>query len=288
MATLRAVKNRIRSVVNTKRITKAMEMVSAAKLRRAQQRVEQARPYAEILDEMLSRLAAASSGDLSHPYFEEREVSRRTLVVVTSDRGLCGSFNANINRRGIQLLEDKADADWEIVTVGKKGNDFFKRRRWPIAKFWGDWSGVIHYDKARDIVRFLTERFLSSETDEIYLLYTRFLSTVKYQIVSERYLPIPRPETGSTTGANTDYIFEPSPESIYDALLPNYAVSKMINALAESFASEHGSRMIAMGNATTNAEEMVDRLTLDYNKARQAQITKELLEIVSGAEALKG
>ncbi|HKK21343.1 MAG TPA: FoF1 ATP synthase subunit gamma, partial [candidate division Zixibacteria bacterium] len=129
---------------------------------------------------------------------------------------------------------------------------------------------------------------LSSETDEIYLLYTRFLSTVKYQIVSERYLPIPRPETGSTTGANTDYIFEPSPESIYDALLPNYAVSKMINALAESFASEHGSRMIAMGNATTNAEEMVDRLTLDYNKARQAQITKELLEIVSGAEALKG
>ncbi len=134
----------------------------------------------------------------------------------------------------------------------------------------------------------MTDRFLRGETDEIYLLYTRFLSTVKYQIVNERYLPIPRPKTEENHGTNTDYIFEPSPEAIYNALLPNYAVSKMINALAESFASEHGSRMIAMGNATTNAEEMVDRLTLDYNKARQGQITKELLEIVSGAEALRG
>jgi F-type H+-transporting ATPase subunit gamma len=265
-----------------------MEMVAAAKLRRAQQRVEQARPYGEKLDLMLSNLAAASSEDISHPFFEEREVKRKTLVVITSDRGLCGSYNANVIRRGEHWLTENSDYDLEIVTVGKKCNDYFKSRSWSILKFFGDWNGTLDYEKARSIVKLLTERFLNGDTDEIAIIYTQFLSMVKYKVKSDRYLPIARPEIDEEASYQVDYIFEPDPEAIYNSLLPNYATSKMITAIAEAIASEHGSRMMAMSSATTNAEEMVDNLTLDYNKARQAQITKELLEVVSGAEALSG
>lgn len=287
MATLREVRKRIRTVISTKRITKAMEMVSAAKLRRAQQRVEQSRPFNRVMEELLGHLAAASTEEITHPFFEEREIKKKTLVVVASDRGLCGSYNANIIRRATHWLKENGQYEPELITVGKKGNDFFKKRQWPIVKFYGDWSGVIDYDKAKDLARLLTWRFLNKETDEITLLFTRFLSTVKYELSMERYLPVARPKGEEEHAYNIDYIFEPSAEAIYDAVLPDYTMSKMIMALAESFASEHGSRMIAMGNATSNAEEMVDTLTLDYNKARQAQITKELLEVVSGAEALR-
>ena len=289
MATLREVKKRIKSVVSTKRITKAMEMVAAAKLRRAQQRVEDARPYNAKLDLILSHLAAASSEDISHPYFEEREIiKKKTLVVVTSDRGLCGSYNANVLRRANKWLEDNKDFEIELVTVGKKTHDFFKRSEYDIIGNFVDWGGVLDYDKTREMVKLLTGRFLNGETDEINLLFTRFISTVRYKLSLERYLPIARPEVEEESGYSTGYIFEPDPETIYNALLPNYATSKMIMAVAEALASEHGSRMMAMSNATSSAEEMVDNLTLEYNKARQAQITKELLEVVSGAEALRG
>ena len=286
MATLREVKKRIKTVISTKRITKAMEMVAAAKLRRAQQRVEEARPYSEKLDLMLSHLATASSEDITHPYFEERTVEKKTLVVITSDRGLCGSYNANVIRQANEWLKMNSQYVVEIVTVGKKCHDYFKTRKWKVVGNFSDWSGVIDYDKVHDMVKLLTDRFLSGETDEIELIYTQFISTVKYKIVSPRYLPIAKPEIDEQAGFNMDYIFEPDPESIYDSILPKYATSKMIMAVAEAIASEHGSRMMAMGNATTNAEEMVDSLTLEYNKARQAQITKELLEVVAGAEAL--
>lgn len=286
MATLRAVKKRIKTVRSTRRITKAMEMVAAAKLRRAQQRVEQAKPYALKMDEMLSHLAAGATGEISHPYFEERPVKKTTLVVVTSDRGLAGSFNANVIRKADQWL-GQHEGEVEIVTIGKRGNDYYKRRRWPILQFFGDWAGVLNYDKARQITSLLTERFVAGQTDRIVLIYTRFLSMVRYQIVTEQYLPVARPHVDHKAGGS-EYIFEPSPEEIYAALMPGYATTKMVTALTESFASEHGSRMIAMGAATKNAGEMITSLTLDYNKARQAQITKELLEVVSGAEALKG
>jgi len=288
MAILREVKKRIRSVISTKRITKAMEMVAAAKLRRAQQRVEQARPYGEKLDLMLSNLAAASSEEISHPFFEERDIKRKTLVLITSDRGLCGSYNSNVIRRSEQWLAENKEFELEIVTVGKKCNDYFKKRKWPILEFFGDWNGTLDYEKARSIVKLLTDRFLNGDTDEIAIVYTQFLSMVKYNVKSDRYLPIARPAIDENVSYQVDYIFEPDPESIYNSLLPNYAISKMITAIAEAIASEHGSRMMAMSSATTNAEEMVDSLTLDYNKARQAQITKELLEVVSGAEALRG
>ena len=288
MATLREVRKRIRTVVSTKRITNAMEMVAAAKLRRAQQRVEQARPYADKMDEMLGQLAAGTTEEILHPFFEERPIKKKTLAVFTSDRGLCGSYNSNIIRRAMRWIDESNDVDIELVTIGKKGNDFFKRRPYTIASHYGDWGGVLDYDKARQIVSFLTERFVSGETDEISLVYTRFLSLVKYRISQERYLPVARPKVADETGLTKDYIFEPSPDKIYAALMPGYATTKMVTALVESFASEHGSRMIAMSAATKNAGEMIDNLTLEYNKARQAQITKELLEVVSGAEALKG
>jgi len=291
MATLREVKKRIRTVVSTQRITSAMEMVAAAKLRRAQQRIEEARPYAAKMDEMLGHLAGASTGEIIHPYFETREVRKRTLVVVSSDRGFCGSFNSNIIRRANQWIKEHSDAEMELVTIGKKGNDYFKRRSTPILKYWGDWGGTLDYDRAREIVALLTDRFVSGATDEISLVYTQFVSTSKYNVTMQDYLPIPAPEIsddGSHAAGISDYIFEPNAEQIYAALMPGYATTKMVTALADSFASEHGNRMIAMNAATTNAGEMIQGLTLEYNKARQAQITKELLEVVSGAEALKG
>lgn len=288
MPTLREVKNRIRSVISTKRITKAMEMVAAAKLRRAQQKLDQTRPYGSMMDMLLGQLAAASKEELIHPFFEEREVKKKTLVLVTSDRGLCGSYNGNAIRRATEWLKENKEFTPEIVTIGKRGQQIFRRRSWPIVAHYADWSGSIDYDKAKEIVRFLIFRFLKGETDEISLLYTKFLSTSRYRLTVDRYLPVARPRSDEESHYQVNYIFEPSPEAIYDALLPDYATSKMVSALAEAFASEHGSRMIAMGNATSNAEEMVHELTLDYNKARQAQITKELLDVVTGAEALKG
>ena len=290
MATLRAVKKRIRSVVSTRRITKAMEMVAAAKLRRAQQRVEQAKPYALKLDEMLGHLASASSAEIAHPYFEERPVKKRTVVILAGDRGLCGSFNTNVLRRADIWLSENQGTDIELVAIGKRANDYYKRRKYPIVASFGDWGGVPNYDRTRQIVHMLTDRFVSGQTDEIVLIFTRFLSMVRYRVVCEKYLPVARPEIGKDQahGIQREYIFEPTAEEIYSALMPSYAITKMVTAIVESFASEHGSRMIAMGNATKNAGEMIDNLTLEYNKARQAQITKELLEVVSGADALRG
>ncbi|MFH1687117.1 MAG: ATP synthase F1 subunit gamma [bacterium] len=292
MATLRDVQKRIRSVVSTQRITSAMEMVAAAKLRRAQQTIEQSRPYAEKMDDMLSHLAAGSTGEITHPYFEQREIKKKTLVLVSSDRGFCGSFNSNLIRKARQWIDANQGYELELVTIGKKGNDYFKSRPTPIRQYWGDWGGSLDYGRAKDVVRLLTQRFVDGETDEISVIYTQFVSMAKYTLTQQQYLPIPPPEVtadpDASAGTGTEYIFEPNAEMIYAALMPGYATTKMVTALADSFASEHGSRMIAMNAATKNAGEMIQDLTLEYNKARQALITKELLEVVSGAEALKG
>jgi len=288
MATLREVKKRIRTVISTRRITKAMEMVAAAKLRRAQQRVEQAKPYALKLDEMLGHLAAGSASEIAHPYFEERPVKKRTLVVIVSDRGLCGSFNSNVLRMCERWVKEHQDAELELVVVGKRARDYYRRRKGNVVQYYGDWGGLIDYGRAREIASWLTNRFVTGETDEIHLAFTRFVSLVRYRPGVEKYLPVPRPEHGGEEAHASDYIFEPSSDRIYAQLMPSYANTKMITALLEAFASEHGSRMMAMGNATRNAGEMTNTLTLEYNKARQAQITKELLEVVSGAEALAG
>ncbi|MBN2225888.1 MAG: ATP synthase F1 subunit gamma [candidate division Zixibacteria bacterium] len=288
MPTLRQVKKRIRSVISTRQITKAMEMVAAAKLRKAQMKIMQVRPYSEKLDHILVHLSASASGELMHPFFAAREVKKQTLVLLTSDRGLCGSFNSNLIGRANAWLADKAPENTELVLVGRKGYDFFKRRPWTIVKTFSDWGGNLDYDKAREVVDLLTNRFLNGETDEIKLIYTQFLSTTRYKITEATYLPVERPVVDEQKAATQDYIFEPSPEAIFTDLMPRYAYTKLITVLADSFASEHGTRMIAMGAATKNAGEMIDTLTLQYNKARQAAITKELLDIVGGAEALSG
>ncbi|HOP06494.1 MAG TPA: ATP synthase F1 subunit gamma [candidate division Zixibacteria bacterium] len=292
MANLRDVRKRIKSVVSTQRITNAMEKVAAAKLRRAQQRIEQARPYAEKMDHMLSHLAAGSTGEIIHPYFEKREIKKKTLVVIASDRGFCGSFNSNVIRQTSIWLKNNQDVETELVLLGKKANDFFKRRPVSIKKYYGDWGGSLDYGRAKDIVRLLTDSFVAGETDDISLLYTQFVSAAKHSVTMQEYLPIAPPEMNAEGEDKhegmLDYIFEPSAESIYASLMPGYATTKLVTAMADSFAAEHGSRMIAMNNATKNAGEMIQKLTLDYNKARQAQITTELLEVVSGAEALKG
>lgn len=285
MATLRDIRKRIRAVKSTTQITKAMEMVAAARLRRAQQMVEQSRPYSEKMRLILEQISAAS-GTIDHPFFEQREVKRKMLVVFTSDRGLCGSFNSNIIRPATRWMRENEQFEPRLVLVGKKGEDFFRRQKWPIAKVYKNMQGRMNLDTVRDLTQFLISAFVSGEVDEVQMIYTKFVSTTTYRVGVHSFLPIVPPK--SEKKSNKNYIFEPDPEQIFEALMPSYALTIAQMALAETFASEHGARMIAMGQATRNANEMIDSLTLQYNKARQATITKELLEVVTGAEALRG
>ncbi len=285
MATLRDIRKRIRAVKSTKQITKAMEMVAAARLRKAQQMVEQSRPYAEKMRLILEEISAASTA-VEHPYFQQREIKRKVLVVFTSDRGLCGSYNSNIIRPATKWLRENEAFAPKLILVGKKGEDFFRRQKWPIARTFKGMQGRMNLDVVRDLTHYLTEMFTSGEVDQVQLLYTKFLSMASYRPGINVFLPIVPPQADNKKVKN--YIFEPDPEHIFDSLMPSYALTIIQMALADTFASEHGARMIAMGQATKNADEMTDTLTLQYNKARQGMITKELLEIVTGAEALKG
>lgn len=285
MATLRDIKKRIRAVVSTKQITKAMEMVAAARLRKAQQMVEQSRPYSEKMRLILNQISAASA-NIEHPFFEQREVKKVALVVFTSDRGLCGSYNTNVIRQAVRRLRETSEQELKLVLVGKKGDDYFRRQSWPILKTYKGFQGRMNLDIVRDLTNHLIGLFLNHEIDQVQLVYTRFASMVSYKLGTFDFLPIQSPK--GDHASTKQYIFEPDPEQIFASLMPAYALTIMQMALADALASEHGTRMIAMGMATRNADEMVDTLTLQYNKARQATITKELLEVVSGSEALKG
>ncbi len=285
MPSLRDIRRRIRSVQNTQQITKAMEMVSAAKLRKAQTRVESARPYGLKLQQMLESLAEAASG-LHHPLFEEREVKKRLLVLFTSDRGLCGSYNSNIVRTATRYLKESAADSVKLGIIGKKASDYFNRRPYPISFSITDLGANVDLVRTRQLATQITDMFQLGEVDEVKLLYTSFVSTVSYRITLERFLPVEKPES-ATEGIPSDYIFEPDADMIFSNLVPSYCVTKILQAMLESFASEHGSRMVSMGNATRNAGEMIDHLTLVRNKARQSAITKELLDIVGGVEAIK-
>ncbi len=283
---MRDIKRRIRSIKNTEQITKAMEMVAAARLRRAQSRVESARPYAEEIRKMAGRIAA-SLEDVSHPLLVEREVRNAGFVVFTSDRGLCGAFNARVIRFAQDVLKER-DAR-SIVAVGRKGRDFFRRRGYDLlADFTGigDEPGV---DAAREVVRSILKLYESGALDEINLVYTEFVSTSRQRPVVRRLLPIEIPTgDGNESRRADDYIYEPGPERVLDIVLPRFVEAQVYRAMLEAKVSEHAARMLAMGNATENAGEMISQLTLSFNKARQAAITKELSEIVTGAEALKG
>jgi F-type H+-transporting ATPase subunit gamma len=285
MPSLRDIKRRIRSIGNTQQITRAMEMVAAARLRKAQARVEAARPYGLKMQQMLESLAAAAAG-LHHPLFEERKVKTTLLVVFSSDRGLAGSYNSNIIRNAVRYLHQAQPGSVKLGLIGKKANEYFKRRPYPVDFAITDLGGKVDLARTKRLAVDITDKFYRGHVDDVRLLYTRFVSMVSYRVTLERFLPIEKP-AGLDDRVATEYIFEPDAERIFNSLVPRYCVTKILQAMLESFASEHGSRMIAMGNATRNAEDMIDRLTLLRNKMRQASITRELIDIVTGAEALK-
>ena len=287
-AGVREFKRRIRSVKNTQQITKAMKMVAAAKLRRAQESAEASRPYTETLQGTLIRLNAVAY-DITHPLLEKREdILKVGYIVVTADRGLCGAFNSNIIRLTAQTIaEDTRDVDHGIIAVGRKGRDFFRKRGEVDAEFVNLGDNVSYAD-AREIGQYIINAYENEELDEVYIVYGKFINALRQLPTVVKILPIDPPEQDEEVEERyVDYIYEPSAEEILLTLLPRYIGSQIYNAMLESKASEFGARMTAMGNATENAGEIIDSLTLKMNNVRQAAITDEILDIVGGAEALK-
>ncbi len=286
MATLKAIRRRVASIRNIQQITKAMKMVSAARLRRAQEAVFAARPYAEKFEAVLQNLSSHEQ-ELVHPLLATREEKNIDLVVVTSDRGLCGGFNSNLIRTAEAFIREHAGQKVTLVIVGRRGYDYFKRRTTPIRDHHTDLQGRLTLSLAHNIGERMRQRFLNEESDGIYVLYARFRSTIVQTPTIDRVLPIVAKER-SATQTPTEYLYEPQPYELLDRLLSRYIDMLIYRAALESLASEHGARMTAMDNATNNAVDIINRLTLDMNRARQAGITRELLEIVSTSEALKG
>ncbi len=288
-AGVREFKRRIRSVKNTQQITKAMEMVAAAKLRRAQESAEASRPYTETLQGTLARLAEVSF-DVRHPLLDKREDVRRVgYVVVTADRGLCGAYNTNIIRAADESIrEDGRNLETGIIAVGRKARDFYRKRNNVDAEFINLGDNVSYAD-AREVAQYVMNAYENGEVDEVYLVYARFVNALRQIPTVTQLLPLETPEedTSDESTRVIDYLYEPSAEEILLTLLPKYVGSQIYHAMLEGKASEHGARMTAMGNATENAGEIIDNLELAMNKARQAAITDEILDIVGGAEALK-
>lgn len=289
MANLKSIKKRIVSVKNTRQITKAMKMVSAAKLRRAQENVVAARPYAKKLGEVLQRLAQSQEND-GHPLLEKRVAEKALVILVTSDRGLCGGFNANISKAAERYIKErKGDyAEISVLTIGRKGYEFLKNRQ-TIRKNYTGVLSSLNYQTAAMLAQEVIEGYLAGDYDEVFLLYNAFRSVMSQDITLQQLLPITPPEATAAEGETPpEYIYEPSKSELLGELLPKYIEVTMFKAMLESVASEHGARMTAMDSASKNATEMIGKLTLVYNRARQAAITTELMEIISGAESIKG
>jgi F-type H+-transporting ATPase subunit gamma len=299
MANLKAIRRRIISVKGTQKITRAMKMVSGARLARAQQRILALRPYAvrtgAVLADVVQALAESESAPTDHALLSRREEKRALIVVVTSDRGQCGAFNTNIARAAEKLLREKqaAGVDVQLATIGRKGRDYFQRRKAPVFHaFAGVWE-KLDFEQARRIARTVLLPFLKQEIDSIYLVYNEFKSAMSQRVVSEPLLPLAAPPAEETAANGADwerhreFLFEPDKEALMERLVPMYIEVTLLRALLESMASELGARMTAMDSATKNASEMISSLTLAYNRARQAAITTELMEIIGGAEALR-
>ncbi len=286
MPSLIDLRRRIRSVRNTQQITRAMKMVSTARLRRAQDRVLQARPYARSLRELVGNVAAAAAASESlaeHPLLVRRKEERIQLILMTSDRGLAGAFNANLIKAAQAFLRERAEARVELELIGRKGRDFFRKRGAAIS---GEHIGLANRGRYEDVVPIaekILQRYADQEIDAVYLLYNEFKSMLAQKLEVERVLPIDLPKAA----APIDYITERPPEELLDALLPQYVKVTIHHALLESTAAEHAARMTAMDAATTNAAELIDKLTLHLNRVRQASITREIIEVVSGATALE-
>jgi F-type H+-transporting ATPase subunit gamma len=289
-AQLRVVRRRIRSVQSTMKITRAMELISASRVARAQQRVEQARPYTEEITAALESVVSTEVL-LEHPLLEQRAESRAAAVlVVTSDRGLAGPYNANVLRTAQELQARLHDdgIELKLYVTGRKGVAYYRFRQRPIEESWMGFSHAPSYDDAREVVRVLVDAFHHQQVDQIHAVFTNFVSAATQRAVARRFVPLVIEETEERPPEPIpQYLFEPSPERLLDALLPRYVEARVFTAMLESAASEHAARRKAMKAATDNAEELIEDLTREYNQARQAQITQEIMEIVGGAEALQ-
>jgi F-type H+-transporting ATPase subunit gamma len=288
MASLKAIRKRISSVRNIQQITKAMKMVSAARLRRAQEAAFAARPYAEKLEAVLQNLAAQylrTSTESAHPFLTQREEKKVHLLLITSDRGLCGSYNTNLIRSAEAFAQERQEQEISFALIGRKGFEHFRRRGFSIVEDHINLSGRYTPALAQKIGRKMGERLIQEEADGVYILYSHFRSALSQTPTLERLLPIAaRNETEDSSAL--EYLYEPAPQELITSLLERYINMLVYRGMLEGVASEHGARMTAMDNATNNAVEMISRLTLEMNRARQAAITKELLEIVSTGEAL--
>ena len=288
MPNLIDLRRRIRSVKNTQQITSAMKMVSAAKLRRAQDRVIAARPYAALMRDMLGSILVQLPEDSSvieHELLQRREEKRIAILLISADKGLCGAFNSNVVRFATRFLSENPDKEITLQCVGRRGRDFFQRKRVSITREWVNlFAKPIGFPQAKQIAADLMQSFRENETDVIYLLHNEFKSALAQTVVFRRLLPI-QPAEGDKSAA-VDYIYEQPPEALFATLLPRYIEINVYQSMLESAAAEHAARMTAMDAATRNAGEMIDKLTLHLNRVRQASITKELIEVVSGAEAL--
>jgi F-type H+-transporting ATPase subunit gamma len=287
VASSREIRRRIRSVRNISQITRAMEMVSASKMRRAQNRVTASRPYAERLQGVIADLASLQldAEDLAaFPLLQQREIKKTAVIVITPDKGLTGPLNSNIIRRASRYILNEAGVPVEVIASGKKGRDFMIRTGQNVVAEFTNWGDNASLDSLRPLAEVALEDFISGKVDAVHLVYARFVNTLTQVPEVKQILPIVQPESA---GEYKDYIFEPSPAAVLESLLPRFVEMQIFQAVLESIASEHSARMVAMRNASDNAKDIVRDLTLSYNKARQSQITAEVSEIAAGAEAMK-
>lgn len=295
MPNLLDIRRRIKSVKNTQQITKAMKMVSAAKLKRAQDRVLTARPFANKMTEVLGELAKRTDEDFHHPLLDQRGDERYLLVLITADKGLCGAFNTNLTKAAQSFIRENPDKHIEILAIGRKGRDFFRYRKATIAgEFIGlTGKGRVDFSEALDVARTVIKQYTEDkEIDKVFLIYNEFKSVLQQRVILEQLLPVARSkeevvDAKSAQPVNlVDYIYEQPPAEMFSRLLPRLIETQIFRALLESVASEHGARMSAMDSASKNASELIDSLVLNMNRVRQAAITNEIIEVVSGAAAL--
>ena len=285
MANLKEIRNRITSVQSTMQITSAMKMVSAAKLKKAQDAITAMRPYAEKLTELLQSVSATLDGDAGGQYTSQREVNKVLIVAVTSNRGLCGAFNTNVIKQVKVVADAYAGKQVDVFAIGKKGNDVLRKSYNVIANR-SDVFDTLTFENVAEVANLLTDKFVSGEYDKIEIVYNQFKNAATQLVMTEQFLPLAPIQSENATAG--DYIFEPSKEEIVLTLIPKSLKTQLYKSVRDSFAAEHGARMTAMHKATDNATDLRNQLKLTYNKARQAAITGEILEIVGGAEALNG
>lgn len=286
MANLKEIRGRITSISSTMQITSAMKMVSAAKLKKAQDAIVMLRPYSEKLQELIQNVNTSSDPEKVSVYAQKREVKRILFIAITSNRGLAGAFNSSIVKELNQQISQNSNVEVEVLTIGKKAFDAVKRTK----NVYANQSGIydkLTFDAVAGVAHSVMEDFVEGKFDEVYLIYNKFINAATQEVQTEKFLPISVPQGEENTTAETDYIFEPSKSEILDNLIPKSIKTQLFKAVLDSVASEHGARMTAMHKATDNAQALKSELVIFYNKARQAAITNEILEIVSGAEALK-